>query len=127
MQTFGPEPDLAGILTGPPEFDTTEWAPAQAKLIDDSDNRGLWYYKLDETEIRLIVPTEYQQGLATWQHKALLHASGSKVERALRKRFHWPDLSKEAAGGCSTHDAMRLTTHFRSKVYSGPRTVWSMD
>ena len=33
-----PEPDLAGILTGPPEFDTSEWAPAQEKLIGDSDN-----------------------------------------------------------------------------------------
>ena len=68
--TFGPEPDLAGISTGPPEFETAEWAPEQEMLIHGSENgysskntvksRRLWYYKLDDTSIRLIVPTEQQ-------------------------------------------------------------------
>ena len=145
VHTFGPEPDLVGILTGPPEFDTAGWAPAQKKLIDDRGNKysakntvrsqGLWYHKQGDTEIRLIVPEEHQQELAAWQHKALLHASAPKVEKALRKRFHWPDLSKdskEAAAGCSTCAILNARRnaahkHFRSKVYSGPRTVWSMD
>ena len=97
--------------------------------------KGLWYHSANDTDIRLIVPEEYRDELVTWQHKALLHASGLKVAQALEKHFHWPNLRKdarEAASGCATCailNAKRAAAHkhFRPKVYNSPRTVWSLD
>ena len=143
--TFGPEPDLLGVLTGPPQFDANTWRPAQEKLFKDKANgynknntvlkKGLWYHSASSTDIRLIVPEEFRDELLTWQHKALLHASGLKVAQALEKHFHWPNLRKEAreaASGCATCailNAKRAAAHkhFRPKVYNSPRTVWSLD
>ena len=74
--------------------------------------------------------------LVVWQHRALLHAGGSKVAKALQKTYHyWPDLRKQvkqAVTGCATCailNAKRAAAHkhFRPKVYNSPRTVWSMD
>ena len=96
--TFGPEPDLLGVLTGPPQFDANTWRPAQENLFKSKANgynkkntvlkNGLWYHSTNGTDIRLIVPEEHRDELLTWQHKALLHASGLKVAQALEKHFH---------------------------------------
>ena len=42
--------------------------------------------------LRLIVPEDEQQGLAEWQHHALLHASPAKVYAELRQHYHWATM-----------------------------------
>ena len=85
--------------------------------------------------MRLIVPEDEQQGLAEWQHHALLHASPAKVRAASRKHYHWATMRKDIkqvcddCGVCAILNAKRQKAHqhFRAKVYEGPRTAWAFD
>ena len=141
IHVFGPEPDLQGILQGPPDFDAADWEPMQRQLIKANKvytaantvkrPNGLWYYINEDAAARLIVPSDHQLELAAWQHKALLHASKNKVIHALQKRFHWPTLRKDAADACRTCSSCailnarraRAHRHYRAKVHSMPRST----
>ncbi len=144
VHTFGPEPDLSSVLTGPPTIDTSAWREPQEQYIAEQAeygqqntilSRGLWHYQLNDRELRLIVPPEWQAELCTWQHKALLHAGRHRVQKALEKTFHWTSLKSDARSACENCATCcilnakrdRAHGHFRAKVYSSPRTVWSLD
>ena len=144
VDTFGPEPDLSTVLTGPPQIDTTEWQQQQEAYIAEQAeygdqntilSRGLWHYQPTERELRLIVPPDHQKELCMWQHKALLHAGWNRVQKALEKTFHWVSLKSDARSACANCATCcilnarrdRAHGHFRAKVYTSPRTVWSLD
>ena len=76
-----------------------------------------------------------REGLIVRQHHDLCHAGYKKVQSALVKHWHWPDMKKDIrttvdnCAPCQLLKAkrMRAHRHFRAKVFCTPRTSWGCD
>ena len=73
LNMFGPEPDMLGVMTGPPNIKTEDWLPKQEELFANKNNgytehntlkkNGLWHYIAKDNKLRLIVPEEHRDEL----------------------------------------------------------------
>ena len=65
------------------------------KQADGTTNQECYTRGNSTASLKLIVPEDEQQGLAEWQHHALLHASPAKVYAELQRHYHWVTMRKD--------------------------------
>ena len=148
MNTFGSEPEpINGIVRPPPKWDFKEWSKEQEEMVNKfpklypknkihrRESDGFITFDITEDKTAALVPESCRSKLIIWKHQILCHAGDSKVYKALRQHWYWPDMKRQTrsvvrnCAACQLLKAKRARAHrhFRAKVFCTPRTSWGCD
>lgn len=104
------------------------------KIVTHSDGLMCWSETAPGTG-RVIVPTDFREGLVKATHEMTCHMGAKKIDRLMEESFIWPGMSRDikriiktcAACPHMNSKVQRSLGLYRTIEYSGPHEAYGID